>query len=85
MTTFEQEDLYRAAQALNRDRAAQEVLRRLQSSYIDKWKTSSPDQSGEREDAYRMMRVIDEFMGELSALAAEPSVTSFNRRLARQS
>lgn len=83
MTPHELEDIYRAATALSRDRATDEVLRRMEQTYIEKWKMSPPDRGDERDDAYRMVRAIGEFRNELTALAAEPSVTAFNRRLKR--
>jgi len=81
MATWEQENLYRAAKALQNDDASSEVFRRLEQRYIEAWKTSSLDQVDVREDAYRMMRAISELRGELSALAAEPNIAAFNRRL----
>jgi hypothetical protein len=44
---------------------------------------SHPDRGDDRDDAYRMVRAIGEFRNELTALAAEPTVTAFNRRLKR--
>jgi len=83
MTPHELEDIYRAATSLARDKATDEVLRRMEQSYIEKWKMSHPDRGDERDDAYRMVRAISEFRNELTALAAEPTVTAFNRRLKR--
>lgn len=81
MATFEQEDLYRAAGALKNDKACSEVLRRLEEKYIDAWKSSSAQDYDTRDDAYRMVRAIYELRGELNALASEPNVAAFNRRL----
>lgn len=83
MATYEQEELWRAAGALHRDDAAQEVLRRLEERYVDEWKMSAPEDGAKRDDAYRMVRAVTEFRTELAALAAEPSVLQFNRRLKR--
>lgn len=83
MTTYEQEELWRAAGALHRDGAAQEVLKRLEERYVDDWKRSEPAEGDKRDDAYRMVRAVAEFRSELAALAAEPTVAQFNRRLKR--
>jgi len=37
MATWEQENLYRAAKALQNDDASNEVLRRLEQRYIEAW------------------------------------------------
>jgi hypothetical protein len=81
MPTFEAEDLFRTAKSLITDRAFLEVLRRLESRYSDDWKRSDPDRSIYREHAYHMVRAIDELRGELEALASEPDVAAYNRRL----
>jgi hypothetical protein len=83
MSTYEQEELWRAAGALHRDGAAQEVLKRLEERYVDEWKLSAPEDGAKRDDAYRMVRAVTEFRAELASLAAEPVVTQFNRRLKR--
>lgn len=84
MTTFDQENMWRSAQALARDPAAQEVLRRLETRFIAAWRDSAPDDERTRENAYRMIRTLSAFRDELTALAAEPTVAQFNRRLMRQ-
>lgn len=83
MATYEQEELWRAAGALARDKSAMEVLARLEARYVEDWKRSAPEDLVARNDAYHMVRAIAEFRSELAALAAEPSVTQFNRRLKR--
>ncbi len=84
MSTFEQENLWRSAQALAKDPAAQEVLRRLETRFTAAWRDSAPDDERTRENAYRMVKTISAFRDELAALAAEPTVAQFNRRLMRQ-
>lgn len=81
MATFEQEELYREAQAFTRSEAMKEVFRRLEERMIYTWKASAPDASQSRDDAYLMVRAIAELRNELTALAAEPTVDRFNRRL----
>ncbi len=83
MATFEKEDLWRAAQALAKDRATLEVLSRLENRFTEDWKGSLPEAHTKRDDAYHMVRAIAAFRDELTALAAEPSVTQFNHRLRR--
>ena len=81
MATFEQEELYREAQAFARSESMKEVFRRLEERMIYTWKVSAPDASQARDDAYLMVRAIAELRNELTALAAEPTVDRFNRRL----
>jgi hypothetical protein len=81
MSTYEQEELWRAAGALHRDGAAQEVLKRLEARYVAEWMLSAPEEEVKRDDAYRMVRAVAAFRQELEALALEPTVTQFNRRL----
>lgn len=81
--SFEQENLWRAAQALAKDPAAREVLRRIEEKYTAAWRDSAPDDERTRDNAYRMIRTISVFRDELAALAAEPTVAQFNRRLQR--
>lgn len=81
MATFEQEELYREAQAFARSKVMEEVFRRLEERTIYAWRASAPDASLARDDAYRMVRAITELRNELTALAAEPTVDRFNRRL----
>lgn len=83
MSTFNQEELWRAAKLLSQDAAAQEVLKRMKDRSVSDWMGSAPDASAKRDDAYHMVRAIAAFRDELTALAAEPTVTQFNRRLNR--
>lgn len=83
MSTFEQEELWRAAKALASDKAASHVLDRLEQRFIDEWKQSDPDDLGGRDVAYFMVRSIAALRAELIALASEPDVARFNSRLKR--
>lgn len=81
MATYEQEELWRAAGALHRDGAAQEVLKRLEARLVAEWMNSVPEEEAKRDDAYRMVRAVAAFRQELEAFALEPTVTQFNQRL----
>lgn len=81
MTSYEQEELWRAAGALHRDGAAQDVLKRLEARLVAEWMNSAPEEEAKRDDAYRMVRAVAAFRQELEALALEPTVTQFNQRL----
>lgn len=81
MSTFEQETLWIAAKGMANDKAVQEVLRRLKERAVDDWASSPPEADAKRLDAYHMVRAITSFQAELTALASEPDVVRFNRRL----
>jgi hypothetical protein len=83
MSTYEQEELWRAAKALASDKSTQTVLQRLQDRSVSDWMGTPPEASAKRDDAYHMVRAIAAFRDELTALAAEPTITQFNRRLNR--
>jgi hypothetical protein len=79
--SFEQEDLWREAKSLANSRAAMEVIRRIEQRLIDEWSNSDPDKYDARDAAYHLVRAVRTFRDELAALAREPDVTAFNRRL----
>jgi len=81
MATFDQEQLWQAAAALHKDQAAREVLKLLEARYVSEWMGSVPEDAAKRDDAYHMVRAIAAFRQELEALAFEPTVAQFNRRL----
>lgn len=83
MASYEQEELWRAAKALSADKATLTVLQRLQDRSVNDWMGSPPEAAAKRDDAYHMVRAIAAFRDELTALAAEPTITQFNRRLNR--
>lgn len=83
MASYEQEELWRAAKALSLDKATLAVLQRLQDRSVSDWMGSPPEAAAKRDDAYHMVRAITAFRDELTALAAEPTITQFNRRLNR--
>ena len=81
MSTFEQETLWIAARAMANDKSVKEVLRRLKERAGDDWASSPPEADAKRLEAYYMVRAIAALESELTALAAEPDVVRFNRRL----
>ena len=81
MSTFEQEDLWREAKSLANSPATMEIIRRIEQRLIDKWSNSDPENYDEREALYNLVRAVRTFRDELAALASEPDVTAFNRRL----
>jgi len=83
MASYEQEELWRSAKALSTDKATLAVLQRLQDRSVSDWMGSPPEAVAKRDDAYHMVRAIAAFRDELTALAAEPTITQFNRRLNR--
>lgn len=83
MSTFEQEQLWIAAKALTKDASVKEVLRRMRAAAVDTWASSAPEAEAKRMEAYYMVRAIAAFESELTALAAEPDILRFNKRLMR--
>lgn len=79
--SFEQEDLWREAKSLAQSKATAEIIRRIEQRLIDDFSNSEPGQWEERDAAYHLVRAIRTFRDELAALASEPDVTAFNRRL----
>ncbi len=83
MTPHEQEEIWIAAKGLVTNKACMEAFRRLEQMYTAAWRDSAPGDDRTREQAYRMLKAVSAFRDELQALAAEPTVTQFNRRLNR--
>lgn len=81
MSTFDQEELWREAKYLVQSKAAMEVINRIERRLIDEWSNSDPEKWEARDAAYHLVRAIRTFRDELAALASEPDVTAFNRRL----
>lgn len=77
--SVEQEALWRAAQSLTRDAATLEVFRRVDARYVEMWRAGVTVE--DREAAHARVRALEDVRSELSAIAAEPTVTAFNRRL----
>lgn len=82
MSTFDQEELWREAKYLVQSKAALEVVSRIEKRAIDEWSNSDPENGWDaREASFNLVRAIRAFRDELAALASEPDVTAFNRRL----
>jgi len=81
MSSYEQEQLWIAAKGLAKDAAFKEVMRRLREIAKDDWANSAPEAEAKRMEAYYMVRSINALEAELTALAAEPDLARFNRRL----
>ena len=78
---IEKEDLWRAAKLINGDLAVAEVFRRLEDRLVEDWKGSAPENEQKRMEAYYMVRAITAVRTELTALASEPDIEQFNKRL----
>ena len=52
----------------------------LQEQYIMAWRNSKPAEGPLREDAYMMLRALDELKGNLKAAAAAGGIVTFNLR-----
>lgn len=83
MSSYEQEELWRAAKNFAGDKLFNEIFERLTERYIQIWATSNPVDADIRDDAYHMVRAVASLRTELTALAAEPDVVKFNSRLKR--
>lgn len=77
------------AQAVQASDAASSILNHpgfqkavgdLERSYIDAWRKAPPGAVQQREDAYFMLRALDELRNNLRAAAAAGGVVSFNLR-----
>lgn len=76
-----EEDVFLAAKRIIGDPAIMEVFKRIERQQIDRWRYSKGEDATERDDAYHMIRAIEGLRNLLDALAAEPDVRHFNRRL----
>ena len=78
---IEREGIWRAAKLLDGDHAVAEVFKSLEARFVDDWKGSAPENEQKRMEAYYMVRAINAVRSELTALASEPDILRFNRRL----
>jgi len=78
---MDDQDLFRAAQALKNSVANKALFDALRDKYTKVWMTSPPQDAGIRNDAYMMVRAIADLQGQIEALAGTPDVVAFNRRL----
>lgn len=60
-----------AAQASLDNEAFQQAIVRLEETQMDVIRASKPDQVAEREYAYRMLKVIGDFVDELKAMTSD--------------
>jgi CRISPR/Cas system type I-B associated protein Csh2 (Cas7 group RAMP superfamily) len=81
VVVIEKEELWRAAKLINGDHAVEEVFRRLEDRFVEDWKGSAPENEQKRMEAYYMVRAIGAVKSELTALASEPDILHFNKRL----
>lgn len=81
MAGIEKEDIWRAAKLIDGDHAVHEVFSRIEARCVEDWKGSQPDNEAKRMEAYYMVRAIAALRSELTALASEPDIEQFNRRL----
>jgi len=78
---MDNQDLFRAAQALKNSVANKHLFEALRDKYTDIWMGSEPQDTNIRNDAYYMIRAIADLQGQIDALAGTPDVVAFNRRL----
>jgi hypothetical protein len=78
---MEDQDLFRAAQALRNSIATKALFDALRGKYTQIWMGSDPQDANVRNDAYYMIRAIADLQGQIGALAGTPDVVAFNRRL----
>lgn len=56
------------AKRILEDDVFKSAISAMEAKAIDKWRSSNPDQMEEREDAYRMLRVIGDFRAEFQSM-----------------
>lgn len=81
MSVLEKEDLWREAKVIANSRTAAELFKRIEERLYGEWSNSDPEKWEARDAAYNLIRAVRTFRDELAALASEPDVTAFNRRL----
>jgi hypothetical protein len=65
--------------------AFQKAFDDLQGQYILTWRNSKPAEAQLREDAYMMLRALDELKANLKSAAAAGGIVTFNLRRSIQS
>lgn len=73
--------IIQGAQELLRSAAFEPALKELEDRYVNQWRTSTLPQSGNREDAWRMVRAVGELREAIRAIAAENRVAEYSQRL----
>lgn len=74
-------DLVRGAQDLDTNPALDEIVRRLIEKYSHIFINSAPTEVEARENAYRMIKAVNELRAEIKSVAISPSVNAWNRGL----
>ena len=75
------QDLVRGAQDLNTNPALEEIVQRVIEKYTQIIVNSAPADAAVREDAYRMVRAVNELRNEIKSVAISNSVSAWNRGL----
>jgi hypothetical protein len=60
--------------------AAIDALEALEQKYVSQFRNSAPEDQSKREDAYRMLRTLNEFRDQISAFAKSGVITAHNLR-----
>jgi hypothetical protein len=74
------EELAQHAQDFLDDAAVQNIFSVLEARYIDNFRSTHANAKDKREEAFYMLRAIDELKSQLSSLANEPKVMAFRRK-----
>ncbi|UOF77948.1 hypothetical protein [Caudoviricetes sp.] len=74
-------DLVRRAQDLDSNPALAEIVQRVVEKYTTIFINSAPTDVEAREDAYRMIKAVNELRAEIKAVAISNSVSAWNRGL----
>jgi hypothetical protein len=61
-------------------RQIQKPLAELEAEYVRRWRTSAYDKPQDREDAWLMLRALEELRTHLSVQAKGGAITAFNLR-----
>lgn len=61
-----------------------EIFQALEDKYTDAWKGSSHTDTASREDAYYMVRALNDLRVELATIAKSDEIRLYNSRLAKQ-
>jgi hypothetical protein len=74
-------DLVRRAQDMDSNPALDEIAQRVIEKYTHVFINSAPTEVEAREDAYRMIKAVNELRAEIKSVAISNSVTAWNRGL----
>ncbi len=68
------------ARALLENEALKTAFEKLEEKYLNQFRNSAFEEASAREDAWLMLRALNEFRGELSAASKGGAVAAFNMR-----